>query len=153
MKSPNSGLFIIILYNPLNLIGLSHNQIPWNLVDPFVELFHNSLQHSQFLYMANSSQGADSSQAADSISCNECEYKWTRVSATVVSIEFSSYSDEEGEMPGPFKQEGLAPGLEKSSGKEVEIINLTCSAKLCVNKDDPLYRCNFTANPKDASGK
>ena len=149
MKSLNSGLilFIIILYTSLRLIGLSHNQIPWNLVDPFVELFHNSLQHSQFLYMDNSSQ------AADSISCNECEYKWTRVSATVVSIEFSSYSDEEGEVPGPFKHEGLARGLEKSSGKEVEIINLTCSAKLCVNKDDPLYRCNFTANPKDASGK
>ena len=61
-------------------------------------------------------------------------------------------------MPSSSMHEGLARGSEKLSVKdkvneEVEIINLTYSAKLCVNKDDPLYRCNFTVNPKDTSGK
>ena len=60
-------------------------------------------------------------------------------------------------MPSSSMHEGLARGLKKLSVKdkvkEVEIINLTYSAKLCVDKDDPLYRCNFTVNPKDASGK
>ena len=62
-----------------------------------------------------------------------------------------------GEMPSSSMHEGIARGLQKlfvkDKVKEVEIINLTCSAKLYVDKDDPLYRCNFTANPKDASGK
>ena len=62
-----------------------------------------------------------------------------------------------GEMPSSSMHEGLARRLKKLSVKdkvkEVEIINLTYSAKLCVDKDDPLYRCNFTVNPKDTSGK
>ena len=46
-------------------------------------------------------------------------------------------------MPSSSMHEGLARGLQKlfvkDKVKEVEIINLTYSAKLCVDKDDPLY--------------
>ena len=37
--------------------------------------------------------------------------------------------------------------------KDIRIINVKCSGKLCVKKDDPLLRCDFVPNPPDASGK
>ena len=37
--------------------------------------------------------------------------------------------------------------------RNVGIINLRCSGKLCVDKDDPLYRGEFVVNPQDESGK
>ena len=37
--------------------------------------------------------------------------------------------------------------------KDIKIINVKCSGKLCVKEDDPLLRGNFVPNPPDASGK
>ena len=42
-----------------------------------------------------------------------------------------------------------APVIKRGIG----IINLRCSGKLCVNRDDPLCRGEFVVNPQDASGK
>ena len=37
--------------------------------------------------------------------------------------------------------------------ESIGIINLKCSGKLCVKKDDPLCRGQFAINPQDESGK
>lgn len=59
------------------------------------------------------------------------------------------YGGEENEMREPLRHEGY----QKPFGREVGIINLTCSGKMCVYKDDPLCRCYFTVNPQDPSGE
>lgn len=99
--------------------------------------------------MANSSN-------ADSTSYKH-DYKWTRVSAevlaTTIRIEFSPCNVEEDKIPEiltEFKHEGYQEPLVIG---EFEIINLTCSGKMCVDQQDSMRRCNFTVNSKDPAGK
>ena len=101
--------------------------------------------------MANSSKANPSSY--------KCDYKWTRVSADVLAttgsirIEFPPCNVEEDKIPEiltEFKHEGYQKPLPIG---EFEIINLTCSGKMCVDQQDPMRRCIFTVNPKDPAGK
>ena len=71
------------------------------------------------------------------------DYKWTKDS-TLVVVEFV-----DKEAIGIVNE-----GYKEPHGQEkVGIINLKCSGKLCVNKDDPLCKGEFVVKPKDKSGK
>ena len=52
-------------------------------------------------------------------------------------------------IPG-FVNEGY---IKLHSQKDVGIINLRCSGKLCVNLGNPLCKGEFVVNPQDESGK
>ena len=75
-----------------------------------------------------------------------CDYNWTKDS-TLVVVEF--VDETTSGTPG-FVNEGY---IEPRSPKDVGIINLKCSGKLCVNEDDPLCKGDFVVNPHDESGK
>ena len=74
--------------------------------------------------------------------------KCTKDSKLVV-VEFV---DEKAIGPGDIgiRNEGY---IEPHGQERVGIINLKCSGKLCVNKDDPLCKGEFVVKPKDKSGK
>ena len=72
------------------------------------------------------------------------DYKWTRDSK-FVSVEFVDEEAIRGIINETY--------TEVHSGEEVGIINLKCSAKLCVDKDDPLCKGEFVVNAKDKSSK
>ena len=82
---------------------------------------------------------------ATSCDSNLSNYKWTRDS-TFARVEFV---DETPRSIG-IVNEGY---IEPHGREEVGIINLKCSGKLCVDKDDPLCKGEFIANPKDESGE
>ena len=83
--------------------------------------------------------------AATSCDSNLSNYKWTRDS-TLARVEFV---DETPRSIG-IVNEGF---IEPHGREEVGIINLKCSGKLCVDKDDPLCKGEFITNPKDESGE
>ena len=80
--------------------------------------------------------------------------KCTKDSTLVrVVVEFArEFVDEEARGRGDIGivNEGY---IEPHDQEKVGIINLKCSGKLCVNKDDPLYKGEFVVKPKDKSGK
>ena len=77
-------------------------------------------------------------------SCDSSNYKWTRDS-TFARVEFVDETS-----IGIVNEGYIEPRRCKG---EVGIVNLKCSGKLCVDKDDPLCKGKFVANPKDESGK
>ena len=79
---------------------------------------------------------------SESCDSNLRNYEWTRDS-TFARVEFVD------ETPIGIVNEGY---IEPHGREEVGIINLKCSGKLCVDKDDPLCKGEFIANPKDESG-
>ena len=50
-----------------------------------------------------------------------------------------------------IKNEGYA--TPRVAERDIGIINLRCSGKLCVKKDDPNCKGQFVVHPTDASGK
>ena len=80
---------------------------------------------------------------------SECNYNWTKDS-TLAVVEFVDETIETTSgIPG-FVNEGY---IKLHSQKDVGIINLRCSGKLCVNLGNPLCKGEFVVNPQDKSGK
>ena len=81
---------------------------------------------------------------ATSCDLNLSNYQWTKES-TFARVEFVD------ETPIGIVNEGYIEA--RRCKGEVGIVNLKYSGKLCVDKDDPLYKGKIVVNPKDESGK
>ena len=75
------------------------------------------------------------------------KYVWKKDHSQLAKVEFRvEENDIEAEIT--IINEGYIPA--KVEEIDVGIINMRCSGKLCVNKDD---KGQFVVNPQDASGK